>query len=275
MNANPLVHVLVINWNGLEHLHDCFGSLVDSTYTNAKFILLDNNSEDDSVAYVREHFAHDTRVDFYLLPENQGWSGGNNEGMKAALETDADYILLLNNDTRVEPDFLEKLVDQAEADPEIGALSPRMLMFHEPQIINSLGLRASIIGAGWDLGMGRLDSLRWDTKDPIIGVCGAAMFLRASAIRDAGLLPTDFDIYLDDLDFCLRIWNAGYTIHLCYPSVVYHKFSATMGEGECQIDADGGLAVSGLRRQRVKATALDDALDHIFRGNKARNKLWP
>lgn len=232
MNPSPLVHVLIINWNGLEHLQDCFESLLASPYSDAKFILLDNASDDDSVAYVRENFAHDPRVDFHLLSENLGWSRANNEGMKAALDAGADYILLLNNDTRVEPDFLDKLVECAGSDPEIGALSPRILMFDDPQIINSLGLEASIIGSGWDKGIGRIDSPEWDSDEPILGVCGAAMFLRASALQKSGLLPDDFDIYLDDLDLCLRIWNAGYTVKLCYGSVVYHKFSATMGEGK-------------------------------------------
>ncbi|HIA48413.1 MAG TPA: glycosyltransferase family 2 protein [Candidatus Hydrogenedentes bacterium] len=232
MNPSPLVHVLIINWNGLEHLQDCFESLLSSPYSNAKFILLDNATDDDSVAYVREHFGNDPRVDFRLLDENLGWSRANNEGMKAALDAGADYVLLLNNDTRVEPDFLDKLVEHAESDPEIGALSPRILMFDDSQIINSVGLEASIIGSGWDRGIGRIDSLEWDSNEAILGVCGAAMFLRTSALQESGLLPDDFEIYLDDLDLCLRIWNSGYTIKLCYASVVHHKFSATMGEGK-------------------------------------------
>jgi GT2 family glycosyltransferase len=232
MNAHPLVHVLVINWNGLEHIDDCFTSLLASPYQNAKFILLDNASDDDSVAYTREHFGHDSRFDFLICSENLGWSGANNVGMEAALKANADYILLLNNDTRVEPDFLGKLVEHAEANPKVGALSPRLLMFNEPQIINSVGLEASIIGAGWDKGIGRLDDPSWNSDEPILGVCGAAMFLRASVLHGSGLLPDDFEIYLDDLDLCLRIWNAGYTINLCYDSVAFHKFSATMGEGK-------------------------------------------
>lgn len=232
MNSRPLVHVLVINWNGMDHLRACYDSLLESTYTNARFILLDNNSEDSSVSFVQEIYGDDSRVSIIEFDTNLGWSGANNRGMEAALEANADFVLLLNNDTRVEPDFLDHLVDLAESDSSIGALSPRILMYDEPQIINSIGLEVSVIGAGWDTAIGRVDDSRWDTQDPILGVCGAAMFLRCETLRKTGLLPEEFGIYLDDLDLSLRIWQAGVEIRRCYDSVVFHKFSATMGESK-------------------------------------------
>jgi len=93
-------------------------------------------------------------------------------------------------------------------------------------------LVCALTGASWDLGVGRLDGPRWHGREPVIGVCGGAMFLRAEALRRAGLLPEGFEIYLDDLDLCLRIWNAGYTLRPCPGAVVHHKFSATFGHGK-------------------------------------------
>ena len=231
MADDPLVHVLVINWNGREHLEACFDSLIAVSYPNVRFTLLDNASVDDSVAFVDSHYGDDPRVNFLQLPENLGWSGANNRGIEAAQKAGADYVLLLNNDTRVEPDFLSRLVGKAQSDSSIGALSPRILLYDTPEIINSLGLEASIIGAGWDKGIGERDDAVAHQDEPILGVCGAAMFIRSSTLEKTGLLPEDFEIYLDDLDLSLRIWGSGYTIQRCDTSVVYHKFSSTMGKG--------------------------------------------
>jgi GT2 family glycosyltransferase len=227
----PLVHILIINWNGKEHLPACFDSLLESSYANARFVLVDNASDDDSVAFVRANYAHDPRVEFVVCDRNLGWSGGNNVGMKRALEAGADYIFLLNNDTATAPDAIERLVEMAERLPETGALAPKMLLFDEPTILNSLGMECSIIGSCWDRGLGRLDGPRWNEPVPVIGGCGGALFIRASVLEKTGLLP-DFEIYLDDTDLCMAIWNAGYEIRACPEAVVRHKFSATMGAGK-------------------------------------------
>lgn len=227
----PLVYVIIINWNGREHLDACVGSLLASKMKNVVFLLVDNASSDGSVAFVRERFGADSRIEIVALESNRGWSGGNNEGIGRALEAGADYIFLLNNDTLTEPGALESMVSTMEGDETLGALAPRMVLFDQPEILNSVGLNLSVIGAAWDRGIGRLDSARWHESVPVIGVCGGALFLRASTLEKTGLLPEDFEIYLDDLDLCLRVWAAGYTIRSCPEAVIRHKFSATMGQG--------------------------------------------
>lgn len=230
--SRPLVHVLVINWNGKEHLRACYDSLLEGGYENVRYILIDNGSEDGSADFVRERYGGDDRVDIIECPVNIGWSGANNVGMERALEAGADYVFLLNNDTATAPDAVEHLVEAAEAHRNTGALAPKMVLFDFPEVLNSVGMECSIIGCTWDRGVGRLDAPRWDDPVPVVGACGGACFLRAAALRKTGLLPADFGIYLDDLDLCLRIWNAGYTVETCPAAVVRHKFSATMGQGK-------------------------------------------
>ena len=228
----PLVYVLVINWNGLGHLRECFDALLAGTYGNTRFLLIDNASSDGSVAFVRSQYGHDGRVEILECGTNLGWAGGNNAGMRRALDAGADYVFLLNNDTATEPDAIEKLVEMAEAKPESGALAPKMLMYGCPDILNSAGLECSIIASSWDRGIGRLDGERWNEPRQVIGVCGGAAFYRGDALRKVGLLPPDFGIYLDDLDLSLRMWNAGYEAWSCPGARVRHKFSATMGAGK-------------------------------------------
>ena len=228
----PLVYVLVINWNGMQHLQACFDALTASSFPNARFLLIDNASTDGSVAYVRDTYGADPRVEILECAGNLGWAGGNNAGMARALENGADYVFLLNNDTAMAPDAIERLAAAAEADPKVGGLAPKMLMFDQPWLLNSVGLECSLIGSSWDLGIGRLDAPRWNEVKSVIGVCGGAAFYRVEALRKTGLLPEDFEIYLDDLDLSLRIWGAGYEIRTCPGASVRHKFSATMGEGQ-------------------------------------------
>lgn len=232
--SKPLVHILVINWNGIEHLRECFDSLLSNAYPNARYILIDNASQDGSIDFLRQEFGHDRRVDIVSNTENLGWSRGNNVGLRRALDDGAEYVFLLNNDTATEHDAVERLVEAAEAHPEVGALAPKMLLYDNPNLINSVGIECSIIGNGWDLGLGRLDAPKWNQRRRVIGVCGGAAFFRTEALRRAGLLPEDFGIYLDDLDLSLRVWNAGFEIWTCPEAVVRHKFSATMGTGKRQ-----------------------------------------
>ncbi|MBI2421918.1 MAG: glycosyltransferase family 2 protein [Candidatus Hydrogenedentes bacterium] len=227
----PSVYVLVINWNGLEHLEACYDSLLASTYAHCRFWLLDNGSTDESVAFVQSRYGHDSRVEIVSCGGNLGWSGGNNVGMRRALDAGADYIFLLNNDTAIAPDAIACLVCAAESDSTVGALAPKMVLFSEPQILNSVGITCSIIGGSWDMGIGRLDGEAWNSPQEVAAVCGGAMFIRSAALRQAGLLPERFEIYLDDVDLGLRIWDCGYRIVSTPGAVVHHKFSATYGSG--------------------------------------------
>ena len=215
----------------MEHLHECFASLCANAYGNARFVFVDNGSTDGSVAFVRREFGRDARVEVVECDENLGWSGGNNVGMGRALEAGADYVFLLNNDTSVAPDCIEQLVSFAEAHPEAGGVAPKMLLFDQPDIINSLGIECSLVGVGWDIGLGRVDGPDWAEPRKVVGLCGGGCLIRCAALHKTGLLPSDFDIYLDDLDLSLRLWDAGYEVWSCPAATVRHKFSATMGEG--------------------------------------------
>lgn len=230
--SEPLVYVLVINWNGLEHLDACFSSLLESPYENVKFILIDNASTDESVAFVRNRFGRDPRVAFIESKVNQGWSGGNNLGLAKAIHDGVEYVFLLNNDTWTDLNAISACVDYAQAHPKIGALAPKMVLYDTPCVLNSVGLNLSLSGACWDKGLGRADIERWNRIERVAGVCGGAAFFRVDAVKRAGLLPDDFEIYLDDLDLCLRIWRSGYEIESFPAAMVRHKFSATMGEGQ-------------------------------------------
>ncbi len=228
MNKKILVSVLILNWNGKEHLNECISSLIEGCgRDDVEFVVVDNSSSDGSVEFVRDRFSFDERVKVLSLDKNYGWSGGNNRGIKKSIEQGSKYIFLLNNDTKVEKGCIEKLIEFSETYPEAGAVAPKILLYDQPFLINSIGLECSIIGSAWDRGIGRVDTPRWNKIEEVAGVCGAGMWLKSDALKIIGLLPEEFEIYLDDLDLCLRMWMNGFKVLTCPEAVVHHKFSMT------------------------------------------------
>ena len=227
MKQSPNVYVVVINWNGRAFLQRCFDSLHDLDYTPVKLILVDNGSTDGSVEFVKQTYP-DVRI--IANPRNVGFCRGCNQGLRLAIQDNVPYVVLLNNDTEVDKRWLSELVSVAEQNARVGALSSKILFLEHRNIINSTGLCCSIIGNAWDRGIGQPDGEPWNKQAKVLGASGGALFLRTDAVRKVGLLP-HFDIYLEDMDLSLRLWNAGYEILYVPTAVVYHHYSATMGIG--------------------------------------------
>ena len=218
------VCVAVINWNGRRFLPRCFDSLHRLDYPSVSLVLVDNGSDDGSVEFVREHYPD---VKIVANRKNLGFCRACNQGLVEAMKAGAKYVVLLNNDTEVDRRWISELVRAAEQNPRVGALSSKILFMEPRNFINSTGLCCTIIGNGWDTGIGQPDGDEWNKRAAVIGVSGCALFLRTDAVRRVGLLP-NFDIYLEDMDICLRLWNAGYEIAYVPTAVLYHHFSATM-----------------------------------------------
>src|SRR5262245_24283954 len=117
--AYPLVYIIVLNYNGLRWLGACFDALLATDYPNFRIILVDNASNDGSFQTVRDRYP---QVEVIVNPANYGFSEGNNVGIREALANNADYVVLLNPDTKVEPEWLQKLIAIGEAESEVGAL---------------------------------------------------------------------------------------------------------------------------------------------------------
>jgi GT2 family glycosyltransferase len=217
------VSVIVLTWNGLKFLPECLGSLAAQSFRDFETLLVDNGSSDGTREWVGEHHP---LVKLVCLPENLGFAEGNNRGLAAA---SGEFIVLLNNDTRVEPSFLAELVAAAEASPEAGMVAAKMLNYFEPGRIDAVALKIGSNGLGYNIGVGESDAGQYDAAAPF-GPCGGAALYRRAMIDEVGFFDPDFFAYYEDFDLAWRGRLAGWGC-VCAPrAVVYHVHSATSGE---------------------------------------------
>jgi len=224
----PKVSIVLLNLNGYEDTRDCLVSLRRVQYANFEVTVVDNGSDDDSFERLQTEFP-----DIRLLgsKENLGFTGGNNLGIEDALCRDAAYVLLLNNDTVVDPDFLTHLVQVGESDPRIGILGPKIFYASEPQRIWFAGGYVRYgTGACGHLGHDQLDQ---DGKFSHIAdtpfITGCALLVKSAVLREVGLLDLRLFVYWEDADFCMRVRKAGYRCVFVPMARVWHKISQTCG----------------------------------------------
>ncbi len=214
MEKKPLVFIIVLNYNGKDLLRDCLKSLSKVDYPNFKVIASDNGSTDGSLDFLRKEFSW---VEVLENGKNLGFAAGNNAGIKQALAKGADYVLLLNNDTLVESDFLAELVRVGEGNPGIGILCP--LIFE--------GDRKSIWFSGGKIDWWRMKShhqrrrLKGSPRGSEI-ITGCAMFIKARVFEKVGFLDEDYFLYWEDSDFSLRARGRGFKLVVVPRSKIYH-----------------------------------------------------
>lgn len=222
----PSVAIILINWNSFKFTNDCLISLSKADYENKRVIVVDNDSQDNSLSELKS--LHDW-VDYVENNDNLGFTGGNNEGIKYALEKDFDYILLLNNDTIVEPDFLSELIPFFQ-DPVVGAVQPKILYEHDRDLLwNAGGTFHKIFTVSRTIGENKRDSEIYSIDREIDWITGCAFMVRADIIRKVGLTS---DVYFygcyDDVDWSIRIREAGYKLLYSPKSVIYHAVGMAM-----------------------------------------------
>lgn len=219
--ALPLVGVIVLNYNGCRDTLACLRSLEQVQYPNMRIVVVDNNSTDDSVGALRATYPDLTLIE---TGANLGFAAGNNVGIRYALNLGAEYLLLLNNDTEVAPDFLDALVRTGVDDPTVGVVGPKIYYYDHPQMIWSVGgtidwQRGRTSMRGLDL----VDDGQFDQPVEVDFVTGCALFVRRAAVEAAGLMDERFGMYYEETEWCVRIARAGWRILYVPTSHLWHK----------------------------------------------------
>lgn len=220
--ATPLVTVVVLNWCAEEDTAECLRSLALSDYPAMRVLLVDNGSEDGSGERLHAAFPE---VPYLQTGANLGFSGGNNRGVERALADGCDYVLVLNNDTTLEPDAVRLLVETAQAEPRVGAVGPKILYHEVPELTWFRGGYLSRArGMGYHVGEGEPDAE--PDGGPVREVSfltGCCLLVPASVAAMGPLFEEDFFVYVEDVDFSLRMLERGFRLLFDPRSTIYHK----------------------------------------------------
>lgn len=223
---SPRIAIIILNWNGKEDTLECLATVSQLDYTNYEVVVVDNGSTDDSVHAISKQYP-----DIILLQTgaNLGYAGGNNVGIRRALERRVDFIFLLNNDTTVAPDFLTKLTQAAAEYPNGGMLSPIIYFQDTPTRIWYAG--AKWLGTRFEhLAHGEFYEANEGALTPFLTdyASGCAMLVRREVIEQIGLMEPKFFLYFEESDWAYRARKAGFFSYVVPTSKIWHKVSASV-----------------------------------------------
>jgi GT2 family glycosyltransferase len=279
MKNDPLVSIIIPNWNGAHHLPDCLNSLRRQTYTRCEVILVDNGSTDGSLALLTRTYP---QVRVVPLGQNRGFAPACNIGLRAAR---GEVLVLLNNDTKAAPGWLEALVSTFGRHPEAGAVASKMLLFDRRDHFHTTGDFYRLDGTPGNRGVWQRDEGQFDEEMPVFSANGGSAAYRRAMLDEIGLLDEVFFFSCEDLDLGWRMQLVGWSCIYAPQAVVYHKLSAT-GGGTTSSFYNGRNFIylivkdypwSLLRRHwravlRAQWHITRDAL-HAWRGEAARARL--
>lgn len=214
--------IVIINWNSFELTKDTLLSLQKTHYQNYDCIVVDNGSSDDSANQLQAHFSN---IILLRSDTNKGFTGGNNRGMQFAIDNGYEFIMMLNNDVEVDAHFLEPLIQKLNSNEKIGAVQPLIYFHHDKNLIWNAG-------ASYNTLLGICSTPNYNQRDEahaqmqvqknIDWITGCAFMIRASVLKQIGLLKEGFFIYYEDVDLSFRIKEAGYRLAYEPSSVIYH-----------------------------------------------------
>jgi len=205
-NKTLLVSIIIVNFNGKKWLEGCLASIKKQTYSKLEVIIVDNNSTDTSVTFIKKKYPEFKIV---LNNDNVGFAQGNNLGVEVAT---GDVYFLLNNDTILcEDDLIEKTIKFVKKNPKIGVLQPKICLLNNPDKIDLCGSFWTPTTMLYHYGcfQDEHDPL-FNKNFPVFTCKGAAMFIRKECVEEVGLFDPDFWCYYEETDFCHRVWSVGY-----------------------------------------------------------------
>ncbi len=225
------VAIVILNWNGRHFLEKYLPSVVKNSNTikDCEVVLVDNNSSDDSVEFMKSHFSE---LRLICFDKNHGFAGGYKKALKLI---EAEYFVLLNSDVEVTPKWIEPVIQLFESDASVGAAMPKIKSFTSKEYFEYSGAAGGYIDKyGFPFCRGRIlsnieaDTGQYDDEREVFWATGACLFVRSNVYFEAGGLDDDFFAHMEEIDLCWRIKKCGYKIMMTPKSVIYHVGGGTL-----------------------------------------------
>lgn len=220
------VAVIILNYKVREQTLKCVDSVLKSTYSDLKIIVVDNNSDDG----IKDSLPKIKNLEFISSTSNLGYTGGNNLGILRALEEEVEFIFILNPDTTIEKDAIIKCVTKMK-DQAVGIIGPKVLFSDQKTIWYAGGKLDQNNVLGSHLGVDEKDNGQFNKAGETDYVSGGAMFARSEVFKSIGLFDDRYFLYYEDSDFCLRAKEAGFGVAYYPQAVVYHANAQSTGLG--------------------------------------------
>ena len=214
------VTIIIPNYNGLKFMEPCFKALRAQSDQNFELLVVDNGSTDGSVKWLEDH-----QIPSIFLEENTGFSGAVNIGIR---ESVTPYVILLNNDTEPQPDYVKEMVNAIEGSPKIFSVSSKMIQLYHKDLMDDAGDMYSVLGWAYQRGVGQKSS-GYKKACRVFSACAGAAIYRREVFDKIGGFDEDHFAYLEDIDVGYRAKICGYENWYCPKAVVYHVGSGTSG----------------------------------------------
>ncbi|HYK08315.1 MAG TPA: glycosyltransferase family 2 protein [Candidatus Eisenbacteria bacterium] len=222
---NPLVYIVILNWNGYQDTVECMESLLRIKYRNFRVVLIDNASENNEYDKLIKKYKENSNIHIIRNKTNIGFAGGVNVGIKFSIENNADYTLLLNNDTIVDKYFLNNLIEVTQLDNKIAVLSPNIYFYNKPNSVWAGGSQVKYFFPPIS------NSYKNDYPGEVNEVTGCCMLIKNSVFKKIGLFREEYFAYQEEMDFNFRVIKNGYKIFVVPGSKIWHKVSSSTGGG--------------------------------------------
>ena len=220
------VAIIILNWNNYEDTIECIHFLQKITYRNYEIIIVDNGSTNGSQKILEKEFP-----DLKLIQtgENLGYSGGNNQGIKYALERGAELLWILNPDTIVAPDALEKMV-KSISKTGAGVVAPKIYFRDSPKKVwfvgGNLDMKTGQVGHKYE---GEVDNGQFDKENKLDWATGASLLIKTEVFKKIGLFDERYFLFYEDVDFCVRAREVGFGVLFVPAARIWHKVGVSAG----------------------------------------------